>query len=42
MLNLGGSFTNFVDSVFGFVNGLLTAVFGGLADFFNNLNVFGA
>jgi len=40
MLDLGGTFTAFLDSIFGFVNGLLSAVFSGLTTFFNNLNVF--
>lgn len=40
MLDLGGTFTTFLDSIFGFINGLLSSVFSGLTTFFNNLNVF--
>lgn len=40
MLDLGGTFTTFLDSILGFVNGLLSAVFSGLSTFFNGLNIF--
>lgn len=40
MLDLGGSFRVFMDSLFGFLNEFLSAVFGGLAGFFDGLNVF--
>lgn len=40
MLELNGTFTAFIESIFGFVNGLLSAVFSGLTTFFNGLSIF--
>ncbi len=39
MLDLGGTFQSFIDSLFGFINSLLQTVFGSLSTFFDNLTI---
>jgi len=40
MFDLGGTFQTFVDSLFGFLNDFLMAIFGGLSSFFTGLTIF--
>ncbi len=39
MFNFQNSFDGFLSSLFGFLNSLLTGVFGFLGDFFAGLNI---
>ena len=39
MFDLGGTFSDFLSSFFGFLNQLLQGIFGFLSSFFSGLNV---
>lgn len=40
MFDVGATFQAFVDSLVGFLSGILNAIFGSLASFFSGLSVF--